>query len=41
MFKFLKRKIKKFEDKLENELKVELEKESGDVEKVDSSQKQD
>ena len=41
MFKFLKRKIKKFEDKLENELKVELEKESGDVEKFDSSQKQD
>lgn len=41
MFKFLKRKIKKFEDKLENELQVELEKESRDVEKFDSSQKQD
>jgi len=41
MFKFLKRKIKKFEDELEKELKFELEKESKVIEKKESSQIKD
>ncbi len=41
MFKFLKRKIKKFEDELENELKVELEKESNVIDNKESPEIQE
>ena len=41
MFKFLKRKIKKFEDELENELKVELEKEGKVIDNKESPEIQE
>jgi len=39
MFKFLRKKLKKFEDKLEAELQVELEEEMGAVESINSIEK--
>ena len=41
MFKFLRRKIKIFEDEFENELKSELEKEQKNIGKIESNEIQD